>query len=127
MNKIVCEVCGTSYPESSELCPICGCVRSGEPDVLTAPSHESEDDAPKAYNHVRGGRFSKANVKKRSASLPTPIVALPDEEPKEEMEELTDPEPANVEPEVESTVIDDEPEKEEKSAAPPCKSSEGDV
>lgn len=24
MNKVICEICGTSYPETSEQCPICG-------------------------------------------------------------------------------------------------------
>ena len=24
MNKVICEICGTSYPESAEQCPICG-------------------------------------------------------------------------------------------------------
>lgn len=27
MNKIICDVCGTSYQESAECCPICGCTR----------------------------------------------------------------------------------------------------
>ena len=30
MRKIVCDICGTTYPETAECCPICGCVR--EPD-----------------------------------------------------------------------------------------------
>lgn len=27
MSKVVCDICGTVYPESSEKCPICGCSR----------------------------------------------------------------------------------------------------
>lgn len=27
MSKIVCEICGTSYPDTAESCPICGCSR----------------------------------------------------------------------------------------------------
>lgn len=27
MSKIICEICGTSYPETAENCPICGCSR----------------------------------------------------------------------------------------------------
>ena len=26
MSKIICDICGTSYPETSEQCPICGTV-----------------------------------------------------------------------------------------------------
>ena len=24
MNKVICDICGTSYPENAEQCPICG-------------------------------------------------------------------------------------------------------
>ena len=24
MSKIICEICGTSYPDTAECCPICG-------------------------------------------------------------------------------------------------------
>lgn len=27
MSKVVCDICGTVYPESSEKCPVCGCSR----------------------------------------------------------------------------------------------------
>ena len=27
MSKIICDICGTVYPESSENCPVCGCSR----------------------------------------------------------------------------------------------------
>lgn len=27
MNKVICDICGTVYPESSENCPVCGCSR----------------------------------------------------------------------------------------------------
>ena len=26
MSKIICDVCGTSYPDTAECCPICGCT-----------------------------------------------------------------------------------------------------
>lgn len=31
MSKIVCDICGTTYPDTAQCCPICGCVR--EPDT----------------------------------------------------------------------------------------------
>lgn len=66
MSKIICDVCGTSYPESVSQCPICGCVRSVNSCVIPG----KEDDAPQtasggSYTYVKGGRFSKSNVKKR--------------------------------------------------------------
>ncbi len=66
MSKIICDVCGTSYPEASAQCPICGCVRSADAPSVAALDKESSAAAP--YQHVKGGRFSKANVKKRNAA-----------------------------------------------------------
>ena len=58
MNKVVCNLCGTSYPENATQCPICGQVRSAE----VAP----ENSGSSTYTYVKGGRFSKTNVKKRN-------------------------------------------------------------
>ncbi len=66
MSKIICDVCGTSYPETSTQCPICGCVRPAE--TQSVPADGVEETAVATYHHVKGGRFSKNNVKKRTAS-----------------------------------------------------------
>lgn len=34
MSKIICDVCGTSYPDTAEQCPICGCSRDAAADLL---------------------------------------------------------------------------------------------
>lgn len=70
MSKIICEVCGTSYPETSSQCPICGCVNSGEMRIVRNELSGDEAAGTAAYAHVKGGRFSKANVKKRNRSVP---------------------------------------------------------
>jgi len=59
MNKIVCNVCGTSYPENAAQCPICGYAQ-------TADSTITNNKGKSTYTYVKGGRFSKANVKKRN-------------------------------------------------------------
>lgn len=64
MDKIICDVCGTSYPESSGQCPICGYVNS-----TGAKAAESE------YTRVRGGRFSNNNVRRRSPEAVAPANA----------------------------------------------------
>ena len=28
MSKIICDICGTTYPETADCCPICGCSRN---------------------------------------------------------------------------------------------------
>ena len=61
MNKVVCNVCGTSYPENAVQCPICGYVQAPESSLTT-------ESASSTYTYVKGGRFSKANVKKRNKS-----------------------------------------------------------
>ncbi len=53
MNKIICDVCGTSYPDTADQCPICGCAKPEEAGEV------------KSYTYVRGGRFSSKNVNKR--------------------------------------------------------------
>lgn len=67
MGKIICDVCGTSYSEGASQCPICGCARSADNhydsvDVDSTPVQTQ-------YKHVKGGRFSKSNVKKRNKNI----------------------------------------------------------
>lgn len=35
MGKIICDVCGTTYPDTAERCPICGCTRDEAADMLS--------------------------------------------------------------------------------------------
>lgn len=64
MSKIVCDVCGTRYPDTASQCPICGYANVAEVHAEAAePVQEVvQDSRPK----VKGGRFSKANVRKRN-------------------------------------------------------------
>ena len=65
MSKIICDVCGTRYPDTAEQCPICGHIRAAS--GKTAEDVFVMDDARgETRQKVRGGRFSKANVKKRT-------------------------------------------------------------
>lgn len=70
MSKIICDVCGTQYPENAEQCPICGCVRT--PGSRPAADSFSFDTAyaDSGHSHVKGGRFSKSNVRKRNQDIP---------------------------------------------------------
>lgn len=56
MSKIICEICGTSYPDTAECCPICGYpqdISAG----LSAEELTMEDDSGK------GGHFSSKKKK----------------------------------------------------------------
>lgn len=68
MSKIICDVCGTSYPETATQCPICGCVRPSDVTVVSGDTNVTESTDNGTYTHVRGGRFSKSNVKRRTHS-----------------------------------------------------------
>lgn len=61
MSKIICDICGTSYADTATQCPICGCVRPAQPQSV--PDEETQSSG---YTYVKGGRFSKSNVKKRT-------------------------------------------------------------
>ena len=78
MSKIICDICGTSYPESAKQCPICGSVRPGDAQRVTNEV-KSDGKVSTGYTYVKGGRFSKSNVKKRSKSTDNNKKNVPQE------------------------------------------------
>ena len=73
MSKVICDVCGTSYPDTATQCPICGCVSTA-----ATPGASGEAAAGAGYTYVKGGRFSKSNVRKRN--LANGVVPSADQE-----------------------------------------------
>ena len=59
MNQIICDACGSKYPETEERCPVCSFARQGNEKVVAASATEV------TVTKVKGGRFSSKNVKKR--------------------------------------------------------------
>ena len=89
MNRIVCDVCGTSYPETAPQCPICGTAKTDS--TKSATSNET------GYAYVKGGRFSHANVRKRNAgNKELPRVVAPVKPPKEKKAAAPKPQRATV-------------------------------
>lgn len=64
MSKVICDVCGTTFPETANQCPICGSARNAS--AQTAADNGAHTESGPAYSHVSGGRFSKSNVQKRN-------------------------------------------------------------
>lgn len=64
MNKIICEMCGTVYPDTAHQCPICGCAQPSDPQMQA--NQPQAEEAAAGYTYVKGGRFSKSNVRKRN-------------------------------------------------------------
>lgn len=64
LSKVICEICGTVYPDNATVCPICGYPRNVGESI-----EELETEAPQTTvrrsEKVKGGRFSNKNVKKR--------------------------------------------------------------
>lgn len=87
MSKVICEICGTSYPDTARQCPICGCSRDmgGH---LTADLYDQEEEYTEARSsHVKGGRFSAANVKNRNAHMVYDEYDAPEDDyPEEEVQ-----------------------------------------
>lgn len=65
MGKIICDVCGTSYPDTATQCPICGSARPSDAQTVNTDA-EAEGSAASGYHYVKGGRFSNSNVRKRN-------------------------------------------------------------
>lgn len=89
MSKIICDVCGTRYPDTAEQCPICGYAPVGaasEPDV----DLDMEETLETETHARRGGRFSKANVRKRNKNqliMEEPVAPAKDEDEDEDDED----------------------------------------
>ena len=68
MNKIICDVCGTTYSDNAAQCPICGYVNP----ILAESGMKDNAEAVETGDalHVKGGRFSKSNVRKRVKNNP---------------------------------------------------------
>ena len=66
MSKIICDVCGTAYPDTADQCPICGCARSGGNQPAVDMPDGAQAGEERTYTPVKGGRYSAANVRKRN-------------------------------------------------------------
>lgn len=74
MNKVICDICGTKYPDTADQCPICGYAR----EIAGQPQYDIdlEDFSPERTERVRtkGGKFSANNVRKRTQEEVAPAA-----------------------------------------------------
>ncbi len=73
MSKVICDVCGTTYPETATVCPICGSARNSAEQTAAGPV-EGAEAGTAGYVYVKGGRFSKKNVRRRTKGMATPTT-----------------------------------------------------
>lgn len=62
MRKIICELCGTVYPDTEEKCPTCGTEKPASVEYIP---ESPATGTRREYTPTKGGRFSNTNVKKR--------------------------------------------------------------
>ncbi len=74
MSKVICDVCGTTYPETATQCPICGSAKNSAEQTV-AVGAEGVEESTSSYAYVKGGRFSKKNVRRRGRSSGAPTTA----------------------------------------------------
>lgn len=60
MSKIICDICGTTYPDTAECCPICGCSRDSAMDFLG-----EEVDLGELGEELRTGKGRYTEKKRR--------------------------------------------------------------
>ena len=72
MSKIVCDICGTAYPETAEACPICGCTKEAGAALLADELLEEEVTAAAAA--PAAGLFASKDRKR------APVVEDDDDE-----------------------------------------------
>lgn len=96
MNELICDICGTSYPDTEDRCPTCGYSRAFEAKLPDAGR------TPAVREKIRGGRYSHKNVLKRRKLLeetenqednltetaePEPVCQAPGQAPEPEARE----------------------------------------
>ena len=90
MNKVICEICGTVYPETSDSCPICGCSRDFfledlEKDIL------EEDFDILTSDRGRAGHYGAAPARQKKAIFDYDEVNADDEEDEDDEDPMEDP------------------------------------
>ena len=79
MKKIICDICGTTYPDTAQQCPICGYANNPAQQMGGEQPVESSRKYVGSSERVRGGRFSEANVRKRNRQTPQNRIQEPEE------------------------------------------------
>ena len=72
--KVVCDVCGTTFPETESCCPVCGCAKAPDAQMIEEETPVRQESA----NGYKGGRFSQNNVQRKG---PAAEESVPEEAP----------------------------------------------
>lgn len=114
MSKVICDICGTQYPDTAQQCPICGFARDDAQSLLSDEFLEEELAAPQRRS--KGGRFSAPKQKKRGRRFEKETDE--DEEEEEEIEVDEDDGDDRYESDYDDDGDEEEDEDDHKSNAP---------
>lgn len=67
MSKIICDICGTTYPETAESCPICGYSRDFDLEEIMDEDFLLEDEEILTY--IKAGKVSDGNENKKNKEI----------------------------------------------------------
>lgn len=96
MSKVICAVCGTTYPDTADQCPICGYAKPEPGQDLLDDFLYEEEPVVAPTPRVKGGRFASNNVRKRMQSEPVEEMPEYDLDEDEDNEELEQPQSNTV-------------------------------
>lgn len=75
MNKVICDVCGTTFPETATRCPICGCAKQPNAQTVVVDESQPPKERSATNTYSKGGRFAKTNVKNAQQAKRNPRPA----------------------------------------------------
>ena len=75
--KVVCDVCGTTFPETDSCCPVCGCAKAPDAQLIEEETPVKQETA----SYGKGGRFSQNNVQRRTPAVEEPAESKPEPRP----------------------------------------------
>ena len=70
--KVICDVCGTTFPETATHCPICGCAKSPTAQTIPGDDTQAVQESTVANTYAKGGRFSEKNVQRNNRNKYSP-------------------------------------------------------
>ena len=116
MSKIVCDICGTTYPDTAEVCPICGCAKDAAAallaDELLEPAAEVEIEAEVEEEVTQAPESGKRGLFGRRKAAPV-VEDDEDEEDEADFDEEEDEDFDDEEDDDDEYDDDDEDDEEE--------------
>lgn len=87
MSKVICDICGTTYQDTADQCPICGCSRELSGMIMEDAIRSGKPEKTSASASSKGGRFAAKKAPKR-----TPLrIEYEDDDEEQDEDEIDKP------------------------------------